>query len=127
MELRGCAKVRKVEKLNDRYYRISFSKDIPEGVTPEDGLENLTWYPQLIFRNNVIRNNRARSVLISSPGGALIEGNTFRTFDPRILNFYCVDGVTYRGNKVEMSSDYVYGRSGEAFTMNECDNVNIEE
>lgn len=107
------------------------------------------WFEQSGVKDVIIRNNLFDNCLYGSStwGNAnicvgsgipehegsryhsniLIEGNTFRTFDPRILNFYCVDGVTYRGNKVEMSSDYVYGRSGEAFTMNECDNVNIEE
>ena len=56
-----------------------------------------------------------------------IEGNTFNTFDPRILNLYCVDGVTYRGNKVILNNEYVYDPQGEPFTVEDCDNVSIEE
>lgn len=55
-----------------------------------------------------------------------IEGNTFNTFDPRILNLYCVDGVVYRGNTVRINHDYEYVRSGAPFEINDCDNVDIE-
>lgn len=56
-----------------------------------------------------------------------IEGNTFDTFDPRILNLYCVDGVTYRGNKVIFNNEYEYDPQGEAFVTEYCDNVSIKE
>lgn len=56
-----------------------------------------------------------------------IEGNTFDTFDPRILNLYCVDGVTYRDNKVISNNEYEYDHQGEAFVTEHCDNVSIKE
>ena len=46
-------------------------------LTVGDGLENMSWYPELIFRNNVVRNNRARSILVSTPRKVVVEGNTF--------------------------------------------------
>jgi len=55
-----------------------------------------------------------------------IEGNTFNTYDPRILNLCCVDGVTYRNNKVIMNDDYEYGRPGEPIATSFCDNVTID-
>ena len=55
-----------------------------------------------------------------------IEGNTFKTFDPRILNLYCVDGVTYRDNKVTLNKDYEYDPQGEPFTFENCDNVSVD-
>lgn len=57
----------------------------------------------------------------------IIEGNTFNTYDPRILYLYCVDGVTYKDNKVVMNNDYAFSRPGESFTICDCDNVNITE
>jgi polygalacturonase len=39
--------------------------------------ENLTWYPDLIMRNNTVRENRARSVLVTTKGKVLIENNYF--------------------------------------------------
>lgn len=59
--------------------------------------------------------------------GIKVEGNIFKTFDPRILNLCCVDGVTYRDNKVIMNEDYEYGRPGEPLVTTFCDNVTIEE
>ena len=56
-----------------------------------------------------------------------IEGNTFRTYDPRILNLYCVDGVTYRDNKVIPNGDYIFGRPGNPFEISDCNNVSISE
>ena len=55
-----------------------------------------------------------------------IEDNTFKTFDPRILNLYCVDGVTYRNNKVTLNKDYEYDPQGEPFTFENCDNVSVD-
>lgn len=31
----------------------------------------------------------------------LIENNTFKVFDPRILNLYSVDGLTFKNNTIE--------------------------
>ncbi len=47
---------------------------LPRGLL---SLENLTWYPDVIMRKNVIRDNRARSALITTKGRVLIEGNVF--------------------------------------------------
>lgn len=41
------------------------------------GIENLTWTPEVIFSNNIIRNNRARGALFSTPRRVLVEHNLF--------------------------------------------------
>ena len=41
------------------------------------GIENLTWTPEVIFADNIVRNNRARGALFSSPRRTLCERNTF--------------------------------------------------
>lgn len=40
-------------------------------------VENLTWYPDVVIRKNIIRENRARSALITTKGNVLIEDNYF--------------------------------------------------
>ena len=56
-----------------------------------------------------------------------VEGNTFRVFDPRIINLYCVDGFLFRRNKIEFTSDYpVVDARAERFVTRNCDNVVIE-
>ena len=66
-----------VEILNERRTLITVT-EMPE-VLPEGllSLENLTWYPDLYMNNNIVRENRARSALITTKGKVLIENNYF--------------------------------------------------
>lgn len=58
----------------------------------------------------------------------LIENNLFRVFTPRILNMYCVDGLTYRNNKIEKTSDYkIPADRAEPFIVSHSSNVKIEK
>lgn len=41
------------------------------------GIENLTWTPTVEFKRNVVRNNRARGALFSSPRRTVVEDNLF--------------------------------------------------
>lgn len=61
--------------------------------------------------------------------GITIEDNTFRVFDPRILYLYSVDGLTFRNNRIEMTTDYPYLRGvTERFRVsNDCKNIDIQE
>lgn len=62
-----------------KVYEITFEKDIP-AVISEQGkfaVENLTWTPEVIFRNNIVRNNRARGALFSTPKKVVVENNLF--------------------------------------------------
>lgn len=66
-----------VEPLNEHRFVLTLA-DVPETLPDEDlSLENLTWNPDLIMRNNTIRENRARSVLVTTKGKVMIENNTF--------------------------------------------------
>lgn len=62
----------------------------------------------------------------------LIENNTFKLATPCILNFYSVDNVTYRNNKVEASNvyqttDWVKSLQLKPFMITNSSNVKIEE
>ena len=50
-----------------------------------DTVEELTMYPKIIFKNNEVRENRARGILLASKGDTLIEGNLFHTPGASIL------------------------------------------
>jgi hypothetical protein len=69
--------VKGVHILDEEFLEVIVA-DIPEPM-PKGRLsiENLTWYPDVIMRNNIIRDNRARSALISTKGNVLIENNVF--------------------------------------------------
>ena len=41
------------------------------------GIENLEWTPEVYFADNVIRNNRARGSLFSTPKKTVVENNVF--------------------------------------------------
>lgn len=62
-----------------REFLITFEQPIDPAITEKEkfGIENLTWTPEVIFSNNLIRNNRARGALFSTPRKTVIENNTF--------------------------------------------------
>lgn len=57
----------------------------------------------------------------------LVENNLFKGFDNRLINLYCVDGFTFRGNTIEMTEDYPpVGTPEDRFIFSNCDNVVVE-
>ena len=59
-------------------FRIKFEKPLPGDIANGTyGIENLEWTPEVVFSNNVIRNNRARGALFSTPKKTLVEYNFF--------------------------------------------------
>lgn len=66
-----------IEKLNEKRFVVTLANLPDELPDVPLSLENLTWYPDVIMRGNTIRENRARSALISTKGKVLIEGNYF--------------------------------------------------
>lgn len=60
-----------------KIFEIEFESTLPDPIAPGVGIENLTWTPQVLFADNMIRNNRARGALFSTPNKTIIEGNTF--------------------------------------------------
>lgn len=58
-------------------FRIVFEKPLDRRVKKKVGIENRTWMPSVVFRNNTIRNNRARGTLFSTLLPVLVENNFF--------------------------------------------------
>ena len=109
------------------------------------------WYEQSGVRDVVIRDNVFDNCMYGSAtwGSAviavgsgipdkehsryhkniLVENNVFKGFDNRIVNLYCVDGFTFRNNKIEFSdADYpAFGKPEDRFIFKNCDNVKVEE
>ena len=104
------ATVTDVHVLNERRLIVTVDHvpdDLPAGPL---SLENLTWYPDVVMRNNIIRDNRARSALITTKGKVLIENNLFSSQMHGILiegdnnKWYesgAVEDVTIRNNVFE--------------------------
>lgn len=85
--------VRVVESVDSVYhdnkhigYRISFTVDLPKGTKINDFVENKTWTASLILRNcKILKKNRARGILVSTPKEVIIENNYFNTAGTAIL------------------------------------------
>ncbi|MDD3036974.1 alpha-1,3-galactosidase B [Bacteroides sp.] len=60
-------------------FSITFQKPVDPVIDEKEGfgIENLTWTPEVVFTNNVIRNNRARGSLFSTPRSTIVENNLF--------------------------------------------------
>ena len=57
---------------------IRFKKPLPADIANgKYGIENLEWTPEVYFAGNIIRNNRARGALFSTPKKTLVENNLF--------------------------------------------------
>lgn len=65
------------QKINERQLRLHLSEPLPEGIGEGDAIENADWYPQVTFSNNIIRYNRARGALFTTPRPVRIENNRF--------------------------------------------------
>lgn len=62
-----------------REFCITFKEAIDPAISEKSGfgIENLTWTPEVEFANNIIRNNRARGSLFSTPKKTVVENNLF--------------------------------------------------
>ena len=61
-------------------FRITFNEPLDPAVDPANevfGIENLTATPSVYFADNIIRNNRARGALFSTPRKVVVEHNLF--------------------------------------------------
>ncbi len=67
-----------VEYINRDTVRLVLIESAEDIEVGED-IENLTRNPDLIFRHNTVRNNRARGMLLATPGKILIEDCYFHT------------------------------------------------
>lgn len=77
--IRSIASVDSPSAFGAKKFKITFDQDLPQRVSEsgEFGLENLTWSPEVIFRKNIVRNNRARGSLFSTPRRVVCEDNLF--------------------------------------------------
>lgn len=60
-----------------KQFLIEFENELPKSLKNGHGIENLTQTPEVIFRNNTVRNNRARGTLFSTPKSTIVENNLF--------------------------------------------------
>jgi hypothetical protein len=85
MNTTGTAIVESFRTITPELFEISFTEPVLSSVMPGDALENLTWTPEVIIKNSFFGSNRARGILISTPGRVIIEKNVFESSGSAIL------------------------------------------
>lgn len=61
-----------------KQFKITLKRPISLDLESQSfGIENLTWTPSVVFSDNLLRNNRARGALFSTPKPVLVENNVF--------------------------------------------------
>lgn len=77
---------KKVKWVNDDYGLIYTDSPLPKEMEETNlAIENITNMPSLIMRNCTVRNNRARSILISTTKKILVENNYFDSMMAGVL------------------------------------------
>ena len=81
----GSLVINSIQRINGRYHKITFKESIPATIKVGDLLENISAYPEVVVENCIIRGNRARGLLISTPKKTVIKNNFFHTQMEAIL------------------------------------------
>ncbi len=77
LQIYGTSQVKEVKKINDRDLQITLATSLPTGFKVGDVIENVTWTPEVIIRNNYFSGTNTRGVLLTTRRKAIIENNTF--------------------------------------------------
>lgn len=70
-------KVKSVETHDEREVTLTLETPVPGGYGVGDAVENADYQCSVTFRHNVVRNNRARGVLFTTPKKIVCEDNFF--------------------------------------------------
>lgn len=77
--IKSIQAIDKPTEFGAKEFQIVFAKELPKEISGSGkyGVENLTWTPTVIFSNNIVRNNRARGSLFSTPKKVVCANNLF--------------------------------------------------
>lgn len=81
----GTGKVTEFYRLSNEQFEIEFEGKIPAAIAAGDALENLSWTPEVTITNSRFKSNRARGILVSTPGKVVITHNQFQSSGSAIL------------------------------------------
>lgn len=76
---RSPCKVVSVRKTSTTELILGLDQPVPDDLGPGDAVENADWFPEVIFRGNAVRHNRARGSLFTTPKKVLVENNRFES------------------------------------------------
>ena len=66
-------------------FEVSFTEELPATVKTGFALENLNQTPDVLIKNSFFGSNRARGILMTTPGKVVIENNVFESSGSAIL------------------------------------------
>ncbi len=81
----GEGKVESFHANSPEEFEINFTDPVPANIEEGDALENLSCTPDVLIKNSFFGSNRARGILISTPGKVIIENNVFESSGSAIL------------------------------------------
>lgn len=77
--------IKSVEKINKEYTLITLNKSLPQETKVGDVIAAIDKYPKVLIKGCIIRNNRARGVLLGSRNKIVVEDNYFHNQASAIL------------------------------------------
>lgn len=104
----GERTVKSVQRVNEEYSIVEFTEPLDGFLQPDSRIENATWQADLTFRRNIVRNNRARSVLVTTRGKVLIEENTFERSSGTVI---LMEGDAYSWHESGQVADVTIRRN----------------
>ena len=76
--IRAIESVDAASESGAKTWRITTVEPLPElDASRRWGIENVSWTPEVVFRRNLVRNNRARGALFTTRGEVRCAGNCF--------------------------------------------------
>ena len=85
MATMGQAVVESFKPIDPQTFELTFSAPLDRRLQAGNALENLTWTPDVWIHNSYFGSNRARGILMSTPGKVIIEHNVFESSGSAIL------------------------------------------
>jgi len=79
------ATVKHVNRINKEVTEVTFDKKLPANLEIGDAIAEIRDYPEILIADNIIRNNRARGMLLNCRGKTVVENNTFHSPGAAIL------------------------------------------
>ena len=77
LETGAETKVVAVATHDEREISLTLAQDLPADCVVGDAVENADYQPSVLFKGNIVRNNRARGALFTTPKRVVVEDNLF--------------------------------------------------
>lgn len=77
LEIVGYGVIQSVTRVTDREISLTLKKPVPESVSIDQVVENITWTPEFSLRYCIFKNTNTRGLLVTTRRKVVIENNLF--------------------------------------------------